>query len=203
MVDKYFSNKEQSILKYETEMLEKQRKEDEETAKREQGYQDEEKVKRNALLQELVKHDRDSKIKWDFNQKVYHIMRDVTNESIHSKAHELYGFKGMVKQIKYSEGDPTAIEQEHSKYKLSNTNQFEMTDKMSGEQNRLVYDQVRPSYFVDMQKTPILDTPALKIVNSAGNDITMHKYKESNSALNKGILFFIIIFRQLETFKRT
>lgn len=194
MVEKYLSNKEKDFQKHETEMLEKKRREDEERARKEQEYHNEEKLKRAALLEELKKNDRDSKIKWDFNQKVYHIMRDVTSESIQNKAHELHGFKGLVKQIKYSEGDPTAIEPEHSKYKLSQTSRFEMTDKMSGEQNRMVYDQVRPSYFGDMQDIPILDTPALKIKNSAGHDITMDKYKDHESSLSKGI---IISFSQL------
>jgi hypothetical protein len=38
-----------------------------------------------------------------------------------------------------------------------------LADRLSGEQNRVVYEQVRPSYFGDKKETLMLDTPTSRI----------------------------------------
>ena len=89
--------------------------------------------------------------------------------------------------MQYSEGDPTIFEEENSGYFLSKTDNLEMTDKFSGEQNRQVYDQVRPSYMANVKPKPILDIKLQKITDSQGKDITMKKYaEEENIQKNKG-----------------
>uniref|UniRef100_A0A7S3JD64 Uncharacterized protein n=1 Tax=Euplotes harpa TaxID=151035 RepID=A0A7S3JD64_9SPIT len=102
-------------------------------------------------------------------------MRDTNNPILIDKASEIYNDKGSLVQFRYSQGDPGALEEEKLPYRLSKTNQFDMTDKLSGEQNRMVYAQVRPSYFENKSQTPLFDCPTKRIMNSAGNDITMQK----------------------------
>lgn len=172
---KYLEQKEQEMLQYESEMEQKRR--DEEIAKKMQETEEQlaEERRLAALQMENEKNDRDSKIEWDFSKKVYHIMRDTNNPILIDKASEIYNDKGSLVQFRYSQGDPGALEEEKLPYRLSKTNQFDMTDKLSGEQNRMVYAQVRPSYFENKSQTPLFDCPTKRIMNSAGNDITMQK----------------------------
>lgn len=156
--------------------------------KKEKELETEEKRKRDALLAEIKKQDRDNQIKWDFNQKVYHIMRDNDNQVLRNTADELETQKGKLLQYRYSEGDPGALEEEGNKYRLSKTDQFDMTDRMSGEQNRMVYDQVRPSYFGDKKEKPHFDSPLKRIKNAAGHDITMTKSSDKSQTFNKSNL---------------
>lgn len=119
-------------------------------------------------------------------------MRDVNNPLLREKATELMTEKDRVNQYRYSEGDPVALEKEQVKYRLSKTQNFDMSEKLSGEQNRMLYDQVRPSYFVDKRETPLFDSPTKRITNAAGDDITMNKsldsYSYSKKQTTKGML---------------
>ena len=185
MMQKYLDQKEQDLIEFQQESEERRRLEEEQKLKHEQDIRDEEERKRNAILEEIKKNDRDSKIKWDFSEKVYYIMKDVNNPVLLDKSTELDFNRKQFTQFRYSQGDPGALEQEKLKYRLSKTNEFDMADKLSGEQNRVVYDQVRPSYFGDKSEKPLFDTPGKRIVNSAGNDITLIRSHTDVSKIEK------------------
>ena len=182
---KYLEQKEQDLIRYEAETEAKKQRDEEERLRKEREIQEEEERKRAAILEEIKKNDRDNKIKWDFNQKIYYIMNDVNNQMLMEKSSELDFDKMKFTQFRYSSGDPGALEEEKLKYRLSKTNDFDMTDKFSGEQNRAVYNQVRPSYFGDKSEKPIFDSPGKRIVNSAGNDITINRSQTIVPKLNK------------------
>lgn len=184
-MQKYLDQKEQDLIIFQQESEERRRLEEEQKLKHEQDLRDEEERKRAAILEEIKKNDRDSKIKWDFSEKVYYIMKDVNNPVLLDKSTELDFNRKQFTQFRYSQGDPGALEQEKLKYRLSKTNEFDMADKLSGEQNRVVYDQVRPSYFGDKSEKPLFDTPGKRIVNSAGNDITLTRSHTDVSKIEK------------------
>ena len=184
-MQKYLDQKEQDLIIFQQESEERRRLEEEQKLKHEQDLRDEEERKRAAILEEIKKNDRDSKIKWDFSEKVYYIMKDVNNPILLDKSTELDFNRKQFTQFRYSQGDPGALEQEKLKYRLSKTNEFDMADKLSGEQNRVVYDQVRPSYFGDKSEKPLFDTPGKRIVNSAGNDITLTRSHTDVSKIEK------------------
>ena len=184
-MQKYLDQKEQDLIKFQQESEERRRLEEEQKLKHEQNLRDEEERKRAAILEEIKKNDRDSKIKWDFSEKVYYIMKDVNNPVLLDKSTELDFNRKQFTQFRYSQGDPGALEQEKLKYRLSKTNEFDMADKLSGEQNRVVYDQVRPSYFGDKSEKPLFDTPGKRIINSAGNDITLIRSHTDVSKIEK------------------
>ena len=182
LTKKYILQKEAEMDQYEKEKEERYKQQEKEKRNKQEQEEDEEKVRRQQILEDIERSDRDNQIKWDFGQKVYHIMRDVKNPVLLEQLSEIEQQKLDMIRKRSEEGDMRAFDAQNNQYSLSKTDEFDMTDKYDGEQNRVVYDQVRPSYYGDKQETPTFDS-SIKVSTqlSRGNS----SFSSSQSGLKK------------------
>lgn len=187
LTETFIRNKELERKKYNEEVLKQQQLERQKQEEAERKQKELEEEKRQQEFLENQKAQRDLKIIWNFDQKIYHIMRDADpdNEQLHKLSEELNSDLGTYKQFRYSQGDPEAIQDPKLNYRLSNVNNVDLEEKLSSEQNRAVYDQVRPSYYGEKRDQPLFDSPVKRIVDSSGRDITIKSKLERQSTLNK------------------
>lgn len=106
-------------------------------------------------------------------------MRESTSPILKNLACELESQKEKLIQFRFEEGDSSAFDAPSNKYRLSKTDQLDLTDRLSGEQNRMLYGQVRPSYFGDKKDTPLLDSEVEVNTKKDTNNSSSFSYSKS------------------------
>ncbi|CAI2362898.1 unnamed protein product [Moneuplotes crassus] len=173
---KFFKYKDQELEEYQKKAEELHSLKMQEKSRLEQEKIEEELRQQKLLEEKKVKEERNSKINLDFSQKVYYNGKDPQSFKIRQAMQQIDQEKEDLAFERFNQGDLRVFEAQDSRYHLSKTEKLDFSDKFTGEQNRAVYQQVRPSYYNEHKQDQILGKFVSKLADAEWNQEKFSKH---------------------------